>query len=485
MVGNSLLDEFEGIKLFDEKLLDNDINVTLKMKQMSLFDKKESRDESILSEIKLLHKRFFKEKDSKEKKEIKKEIDKLEWELIQYTLTESGNENKIKELEKLQKEKRKPYFLWKLEFAEVFMEKGGFDIVIGNPPYVKYENLDENFKKEIKKYYTCAEGFFDLYQLFLERGFNLLKKAGVLIFIFPSLFLKGINYKESRRYFTEKSNIKIIRDYSDNVFTNVSMPTCVMLFERGQSEENLIRHISHNKENIIKYEFLQKEINLNSYIFSFNKICNKMKKNRNIINDFFNITRGLEIGKNKRKDHNKLLTENKSILFGDDIRKYEIKKISQISNEVYEEYKKNEEIFEQEKVIIRETGNEITSLFEDSKLITNRSLYCIRNKSNNSIDLKYLCSILNSKLIQYYYSNEYKSNTNIFPKIRITQVKQIPIIDAIIEKKNIIIGKLENIIEQKKQNMDTTDLENEIDEMVYDLYELTEEEKEIVRNFKS
>jgi len=112
-------------------------------------------------------------------------------------------------------------FDWQREFPQVFVKQGGatpcshssgFDCVIGNPPYIKYENLEESIKGYAKNKYQSATGFFDIFQLFLEKSYYLNKENGFLGFIFPNLFLKGMNYKFSRRFFYENTKIEIIKN---------------------------------------------------------------------------------------------------------------------------------------------------------------------------------------------------------------------------------------------------------------------------------
>jgi len=112
---------------------------------------------------------------------------------------EQGKEDKIEGLKKLRHQNIKPYFLYKLNFPEVFTEKGGFDIVIGNPPYVQMQK-DEGKLADLYKNakYATFERTGDLYALFYELGFNILKLDGVLCFITSSQWMKA-NYGKSLR----------------------------------------------------------------------------------------------------------------------------------------------------------------------------------------------------------------------------------------------------------------------------------------------
>lgn len=129
--------------------------------------------------------------------------------------------------------------------------------------------------------------------------------------------------------------------------------------------------------------------------------------------------------------------------------------------------------------MIRETGSSLTAVYLENELYCNRSLYSI---IVTLISPKYILAILCSRLIQYFYQSEFKTETEIFPKIRISQVKKIPIKRATKEEQAPFIDLVDIILTKKEKGEDTTIEENKIDELVYQLYELTEEEIKIVEN---
>src|SRR5690606_23091840 len=107
------------------------------------------------------------------KNELKERIDKLRDDLIEYKLSQDDNQTGLKKYDELKKKKQKPYFLWYLEFAKVFQENGGFDVIIGNPPYIGFHKVPN--KEYFKQKYFSANGKYDFYVLFIERGIKLLK----------------------------------------------------------------------------------------------------------------------------------------------------------------------------------------------------------------------------------------------------------------------------------------------------------------------
>ncbi|MCG2718700.1 MAG: hypothetical protein L6408_07700, partial [Nanoarchaeota archaeon] len=226
MCGNSLLEEFEGVKLFDEKLLgevkkdvsfevkriekeiselyvkkgdivrgkSNGISLKDVEKEIKKLEKKKEKllsapkdndrdstlDEALLhrrkesqkklSELKILQKEFFNAENRNLKKQLRDKIDKIEWELIEETLKEQGNLEAMQKLSQYKKNKAKPFFLWKLYFAEVFQRVNpGFDVVIGNPPWgqksVKFTEIE---KESLKRNYPYSiSGQLDIFRFFV------------------------------------------------------------------------------------------------------------------------------------------------------------------------------------------------------------------------------------------------------------------------------------------------------------------------------
>lgn len=340
-------------------------------------------------------------------------------------------------------------FEWRFEFPEVLNNKGefeGFDLIIGNPPYVVVQSdlYLERFKTG-----KC----YDLYCYFYELGKSLLKENSPLAFITPSLFIKGLKFKTLRDFLLKETTDLIIEDKGDNIFEGVAMPTAITFFR--------------NKPNL-------NEVNWED-LFVTNPISKKMKSKTKLLGEVSKIQRGLEIGKDKT-----LKSKTKfQLITGEDIEKYNVKNIRFIDQTTYDEFIKGDlDYFKKERVLIRETGSSITCVYLDKLLLSTRSLYSII--PNKGISPKYVLAILCSKLTQFFYQSEFKADTDVFPKIRIAQVKKIPIKILSEKEQNPFISLVDKIISLKQQGKDSSELENQIDELVYKLYNITPEEKKII-----
>ncbi|GAA6325732.1 class I SAM-dependent DNA methyltransferase [Fusobacterium ulcerans] len=459
MVGNSLIDEFDGVQLFDEKLLTKRLKETYTETtnkffnaptgyQKDLFGGIETLKADIIIDLGKYHKAFFKERNTDKKKEIKNEIEKLEWLLITETLIASGNQSKIKELENLKQQKRKPYFLWKLEFAKVFQEKNGFDIVIGNPPYIGFHNVPN---KEInKRLFYSANGKYDFYVLFIEKAFHILKEKGTVNYICPSYFYKRNYGKKLREFILSNSKIKIIIDFSDNqIFETAQTYTCIFLAEKNKQnkESELKIGNSLDKEN---YYIKQNNLKEPQWIIEKNEeneLIQKLKENsklklKNITNS---ISQGIVTGDNRTfiLDEESLNKNNinmmylKKVFKGKDIGRVDIDKQTNYIFYPYISDNNGKNILISEDELKNNNINLYKYLEENKERLSNREYFTKSNKawyelwnprkSKHFYNRKFVFSEINNKndfyiVDEYFYTDsacgfELKDNYQEYEKI--------------------------------------------------------------------
>lgn len=356
-----------------------------------------------------------------------------------------------------------------MDFESVFpevMKNGGFDAIVGNPPYVDVHRLKEEADYYKKKYQT-AIAQYNLFALFIEKGTNLLKESGLISYIIPSLFIKGVQHKPLRDLINQKAIEFLIIEYGDGVFKNVKMPTCVVIFQKGQKKEQL--------------DFFKNKLN---------DFFSKIKTIK--LQDITIIRRGIEIGKDKFDNEGEI-----KCISGSDIDKYVIKSVNLISKTTFKLFEKPKEVFESPKILVRETGDKFYSTIDYDSIITTRSIYNVKI-INSLYEQELVLGIINSKLFQFYFKSMISPNTNIFPKIRVIQLKQIPLPLINNDNKNRLeLRNIKNLVSQmlttKKQLYQVKTesdrnylqrkcdiLDKQIDELVYQLYGLTEEEIKII-----
>ena len=141
-------------------------------------------------------------------------------------------------------------FDWEKEFPQVF-ENDGFDVVVGNPPYVRVQGLKENYLEQTKYYeknYVSATGSYDIYALFMEKGFKLINKNGLVSFILPHKFLVTDFGSGIRKFFVEKRAVESLLHFgSELVFSEASTYTCIVTLSKKNKEKILFKKISPNK----------------------------------------------------------------------------------------------------------------------------------------------------------------------------------------------------------------------------------------------
>lgn len=195
-------------------------------------------------------------------------------------------------------------FSWNKEFPEI-MKNGGFDIIIGNPPYVKIQTFIEDNNEEkifFEKNYIAATSNFDLYVLFVERAFNLLKENGILGMILPHKFFQSEFGNGLRKFINTKECLCQIVDFGDNqIFDGATTYTCLLFLKKKKLTEftyykipqtkkisNVLTQLEQKQPKNKNYEELQiltEVLNKNKWVFTSSKeevILKKIKESSNL-----------------------------------------------------------------------------------------------------------------------------------------------------------------------------------------------------------
>ena len=243
MQGNSLLESFDGVDLSDfEKT-----NIRAKYLATDLF----ATDSGLLSELNFIINKYFDTSDHYKKRSYLKDIGEHVKKILLSKLKDSDNQeiyNKIINL----KIENPFFFLWHIYFAPVF-DDGGFDIVIGNPPYIQLQKatgvkvLDKKGKQIDQKLgdiyaeekFESFERTGDIYCLFYEKGFSLLKEHGTLCYITSNKWMRA-GYGESlRNYFATKTNpLKLLDLSGAKIFDNATVDVNILLSEKAENQGN-------------------------------------------------------------------------------------------------------------------------------------------------------------------------------------------------------------------------------------------------------
>ena len=370
-------------------------------------------------------------------------------------------------------------FDWEKEFPEIF-ENGGFDIVVGNPPYVfARDNFSEIEKNYYIKNYVSSNYQINTYILFMEKSFKLLKNKGYASMIVPNSWLMMYSGKGIREYILEKIKLLEIVNLVGHSFENVNVETVIYFGykEKGEFVTRVLLNkgkefiYSHSKNSI---SFINEEEKLFK-VFSdecSEEINKKIFENSIALDEIVEIKAGLqayekgkgipkqteEDVKNRPYDYTyKFDEETYKYLEGNNVVRYSINWSGQ-----YLKYGENlaaprsVELFNGKKIIIREiTGafpKNIISTYTEEFYLYNRSNIGIIEKENKKIDLKYILVVLNSTLISYYFmKNTAKSVRKLFPKIILNDLRKFPFKEISLKEQQQFIEKANKILTLNKE----------------------------------
>ena len=233
LCGNSLIDEFEGTRLVKESDLFGDSIYQLDMNH--------SRFESIVKTLIDKQNELFHCDNTEKKKQLKEEIESLR-DMVILSQLEGCEPDKIQRYHKSKRMASKPYVLWQLDFARVFREKGGFDIVIGNPPYVGEKGNKELFRtiagtKFGEKYYY---GKMDLFYFFYHKAIDIGNSNAEVSFITTNYYPTAFGGKRLRLDFKERTSIRRMINFNE-----------LRIFESALGQHNMITMLTKKNENII------------------------------------------------------------------------------------------------------------------------------------------------------------------------------------------------------------------------------------------
>jgi len=413
--------------------------------------------------------------------------------------------------------KDKEPFNWEDKFPNI-MSNGGFDVVIGNPPYVQM-SMDPKTEQGMKEYllvtFGSSMGRLNTFGFFVHMGISLLKPQGILGFIIPNTFLTQEYYRALRSFILNTCQVMNITTLEGMPFAGAVVENVIIVLRReplGKARtQNSVRIVAlgGRKEHTIQQRFFNETSNCS---FTVN-VSPKLKMFRKKVdaqsvklNTLVNINQAIALKEDRKSC---LFKEAKSgqykkVLDGRDIERYALSfpnnyllyDISKIHS------CKREDIFNaKEKILFRRVGDRIIATLDKEQYYALNTLVVITPKSDQP-SLKLILGLLNSKLLNNYYNLFLKSTKKVFSEIQARQVGQLPIhqIDSAnpVERKahDKVVSLVEKMLELNKKlqkvqkgldewhdiqkQIEQTD--KKIDTLVYNLYGLTEVERRIVES---
>ena len=370
-------------------------------------------------------------------------------------------------------------FNWEKDFPEIF-ENGGFDIVVGNPPYVDIKSLNPVEVKYYFKRFLTTENRVNLYSIFIEKGIEILSKNGILSFINPNSMLVNDSYAKLRDLIFSK--ITHIVKLPDNIFEEAKVETIIFEIKNSENKINVVNVIKYNKsekivsidENkiikIYKSDWDTEKKHFNIYISKKEKeILNKIENENLKLEDIADFTLGItpydkyrghdEETIKKRLFHSdtKIDSTCKPLITGENIQRYFIdNKIKEYIK--YGEWlgaKREERFFNEPRILIRQiiSGKppRIYAGYTEESLYFTQIGFGIISK-NEGINNKYILVILNSLIMNFYHKYMYLDlEKDLFQKILIANCKKLPIKEISLEAQQPFIEKADKMLSLNKE----------------------------------
>lgn len=439
------------------------------------------------NELKEMRHKYFTANTRKEKIALQKQDKKLRLEIAKM-LENDGWETKVaKQIVAFDPYDQNQSSGW-FDNEWMFGMVNGFDIVIGNPPWIQSKVLSIEDKNLYSIFFKTAIGQYDLFNLFIEKGIQILNTKGRLIFITPDRFITNFDYRYVREYLLKNTFIKEVTSLGDNVFENVAMPSAIIHIENSKDKNDNIKCRSYFSTDFSfkkQLDFIDNE-NFIFKIFGNSDIDTLLQlissKSEVLINHLTN-ARGVEIGRDSPAIKFNFRTGLKKFLRGEDIDRYQIKSSVYIDTSFDEINYKDDSLYKDTKILIRKTGNGIKAVIDEEYRYVIQTIYIFKTKKTSKLNERYILGCLNSKLMGFYYSYTFgEKDRKVFPHLTQKKVLNLPIMNINEYQQKPFIEIVDKILSAKKSDpkTDTSNLEKQIDELVYKLYDLTEEEIRII-----
>ena len=400
------------------------------------------------------------------------------------------------------------FFLWHTYFADVF-EQGGFDIVIGNPPYGV--SIKDDYRKAVVTSWGNVPDY-EIYYYFIVLAAPLLKEKGIMSYIIPNTFLFNTFAKHFREMLVEKWNVLEILDCTKfPIFESAVVRNAINLFQKDSEGSKKVGY--RNTANVTSFsdllererEFMTVEslltMNQNwglAYFLptSIRNVVNLISSSPLAVKDVFpEISQGL-IAYDKYKGQSEEIIKSRAYhsfvykdglkkwLWGEDVTRYNLtwngKEYIDYCNGIANP--RNPSFFVGKRMLVREITNpSIFAALIEIEAYNDPSIIIVKESKDYPIEI--LVGIMNSKLATFFHFNHSpKATKGAFPKILVQDIKEFPLPKVNSDERKILMRLVDDVttIKKGKSIADTSALENQIDFLVYHLYGLTYDEVLIV-----
>jgi type I restriction-modification system DNA methylase subunit len=392
------------------------------------------------------------------------------------------------------------------------MDSGGFDLVIGNPPYVQLSMMDY-FNADINSYvsshYSSSMARLNTFGFFIERALRtILRENGYLSYIVPNTLLSQEYYRDLRRQMLQ-FDLRNITTYSYPVFADAVVETVVFLLRKTATKGNKLS-VTTCDNHLMTYS--RREVPQDTYLTTHNnafllnvdpsvlQLRAKLESERPRLQDLVHINQAIALKHDRSKSlHRRKKAANfKPVLDGRNIHRYRLEWAGwylEYNRDAIHSCKRTDLFEASEKLFFRRVGDRLIATYDDRQYYALNTLVVISPKALGNMSIKYVLALINSTLLNYFYITYLKSSKKVFSEIQARQLGQIPIhpIDFSDDKQRRIHDDLVHLVDdilalnakalvaedelsgrRLEQLIDATD--EKIDSLVCQLYRLTQQD---------
>ena len=468
MQGNSLLEQYKGVNLESviEKKVDSSGMLSLYDDMLDVYRK----------ELREMLTQYFNCADHKKKLQLRKDIVAN----VKKQLSEQGTDCNFGDIDIAENDQ---FFMWHTWFYDVFSQ-GGFDIVIGNPPYVSAVNMarSEKEKRIYKNLYPQATGAYDLYVLFLLLGVKISKNSycwiipnKLQIAEYAALTLKTL----IANGLCSSLDVSVFKVFKEASVYPIIINGC------KESDKPFEQFLLNQYEDLLfDKKIKKKDFKTSSTILSSGlKVCSgatgfEAQRIKEFVRDFecpnsipFTVSGNIDryCYNNKNVRYMKDRYANAYVILDDSFAKGKI------------------QMWKNPKIVIAGMTKVVEATYVDKALAIGVGSYAIYDF--NGLSPYYILGVLNSKYTSYYLINKFKDKhlAGGYLAINKSTIESLPFVIAIDEVQSLIEDKVKEILAAKSANpfTDTSSLETEIDNMVYQIFGLSDDEIKNVEQFKA
>jgi len=404
-------------------------------------------------------------------------------------------------------------FDWPVQFASI-MNAGGFDAVIGNPPYVLVQTLDERSVFDyLSEKYRSARYKIDTYQVFMERGLNLTRQGGGFGFITPNSFLRNKHAVELRSLILAKTKVASLRIFYYPVFHGASVDTCILVAERSDKPDKAAKievFLSESSEESERQTVAQRKWAEHPQKAFFlpgtglaTMVLEKIRRGSFPLGEIATAYFGIQtFDRKKFVTHNKTLKAHKPVVDGVHIQRYDLLPGTEYVDFRPDSIKSggNPAVYEAERVGVRQIGRTPVATMIPAGIYSLNTIYNIFFTKPTDLTLHFILGLLLSSTCRWFWLQQFFDQKRTFPKVKKDALLALPVplldfskpadkerhdkLVGLVEKLLVLMPKLRAAtLDSERATLQNavTAAEQQLDELVYELYDLTEEEIAVVK----